>query len=134
MADGHAATDGMKRAASAALRVRGEKPASQRGGTPVGLRRAAQIVNGEAMSLDTVKRVLRYLSRHLKDKQGGTWDDQGKGWQAWGLWGGDAAGPWAAAIIRQEDPAWWNQWRRMPRNKALAEALNISTKPAKEPE
>lgn len=133
MPDGYTANASMVSAAKAARRAREEKPASQRGGTSVGLRRATQIVNGEAMSLDTVKRMIRYLSRHLGDKQGATWGDQGKGWQAWGLWGGDATGAWAAAILRRDDPVWWNQWRKAPRNQALASALGFSIKQAKEP-
>ena len=57
-----------------ALEVRSEKPKSQRAMTPVGLRRAAQLANREPVSVRTLRRMLGYLSRHLVDKQGSTWN------------------------------------------------------------
>lgn len=125
--------ESMIAAGARALEVRAGKPKSQRGMTAVGIRRAGQLKNGEPLGLDTVKRLLGYLSRHLVDKQGATWDEQGKGWQAWHAWGGDAAGPWAARIIRREDPVWWNRWVQRPRNKRLARALGFPAKPVKTP-
>ena len=95
----------MAAAARSALRVRDSKPESQRGMTRVGLTRANQLINRESLSLDTVRRMHSYFSRHAKDKQGSTWGDKGKGWQAWQGWGGDAGKAWAARIVEREDKA-----------------------------
>ncbi len=92
--------------------------------TRVGLARARQFSNREPMSLETVKRVLGYLSRHLVDKQGETWSERGKGWQAWNGWGGDAGARWARRIVRREDPDWYARWASKQRNKALIRATS----------
>ena len=46
-----------------------------------------------------------YFDRHEVDKQGETWDEQGKGWQAWMLWGGDPGRSWSAKLVRQMNAA-----------------------------
>ncbi|MBM4230664.1 MAG: phage portal protein [Gammaproteobacteria bacterium] len=84
-----------------ALEVRASKPPSQRGMTAVGLARARDIQNKKPLSEETVRRMKAYFDRHEIDKQGETWDDQGKGWQAWHGWGGDAGAKWAAAIVER---------------------------------
>jgi capsid protein len=96
--------------AKRALEVRQNKPPSQRGMTSVGIARARDISNGKSLSEDTVRRMKAYFDRHQVDKQGETWDEQGKGWQAWNGWGGDAGQTWANAIVerlnkRQENSA-----------------------------
>jgi hypothetical protein len=54
------------------------------------------------MSPDTVQRMLKPFSiGHEVDKKGATWDEQGKGWQAWNGWGGDAGYSWAKKVVRQ---------------------------------
>ena len=85
--------------AQRALDVRESKPESQRGMTPVGLARARDLANGRAVSLDTIERMVSYFARHEVDKQGSTWDEQGKGWQAWMGWGGDEGRAWATRIL-----------------------------------
>ena len=92
---------GVQDAARRGLEVRATKPPSQRGGTEVGLARARDLSNGEQLSPDTVKRMLNYFTRHEVDKQGSTWSDQGKGWQAWHLWGGDAGFAWSRKVVKQ---------------------------------
>ena len=92
---------GVQDAARRGLEVRATKPPSQRGGTDVGLARARDLSNGEQLSPDTVKRMLNYFTRHEVDKQGSTWSDQGKGWQAWMLWGGDAGFTWSRKVVKQ---------------------------------
>jgi DNA-binding ferritin-like protein len=84
-----------------ALEVRAEKPPSQRGMTPVGIARARQLANRSPLSLDTVRRMVAYFDRHEVDKQGSTWDEQGKGWQAWMGWGGDEGRTWANRILEE---------------------------------
>jgi hypothetical protein len=84
-----------------ALEVRAGKPPSQRGMTAVGLARARDIQNKKALSPETVRRMKAYFDRHEVDKQGATWDQQGKGWQAWMGWGGDEGRTWANAIVER---------------------------------
>ena len=92
---------GARDAAKRALDVREGKPASQRGMTPVGIARARDLQNGVKLSPDTVRRMLNFLTRHEVDKKGSTWDEQGKGWQAWHGWGGDAGYSWAKKVVGQ---------------------------------
>ena len=92
---------GAQDAARRALEVRASKPPSQRGMTSTGLARARDLANGKTLSPDTVKRMKNYFTRHGVDKQGSTWDEQGKGWQAWHGWGGDAGFTWAKKVIKQ---------------------------------
>ena len=95
----------MAEAAQRALDVREGKPASQRGMTDVGLARARDLINRRTLSPDTVRRMHAYFSRHEVDKQGSTWDQQGKGWQAWHGWGGDAGQRWAQRKVAQLERA-----------------------------
>ena len=96
---------GAQEAAKRALEVRASKPPSQRGMTDVGLARARDLANGKRLSPDTVKRMLAYFTRHEVDKQGSTWSDKGKGWQAWQGWGGDAGFSWTRKIVNQMNTA-----------------------------
>jgi hypothetical protein len=96
---------GVRDAAKRGLEVRASKPPSERGGTEVGVARARDLANGRTVSPDTARRMKAYFDRHEVDKQGGTWDEQGKGWQAWQLWGGDAGRSWAAKLVRQMEAA-----------------------------
>lgn len=86
-------------AARRALEVRAEKPPSERGMTPVGLARARDISNRKPLSLQTWRRVKAYFDRHQSDKEGETWGEQGKGWQAWMGWGGDPARSQAERVV-----------------------------------
>lgn len=81
--------------AKRALEVRARKPESERGMTAVGIARARDLANRVALSEDTIRRMVAYFERHEVDKQGSTWDEQGKGWQAWNGWGGDDGFAWA---------------------------------------
>jgi lambda family phage portal protein len=92
---------GARDAAKRALDVREGKPASQRGMTPVGISRARDLMNGVNLSPDTVRRMKAFFDRHEVDKKGATWDEQGKGWQAWHGWGGDAGYAWARKVVGQ---------------------------------
>ncbi len=96
---------GAREAAKRALEIRAEKPESERGMTPVGIARARDLIAGKALSPDTVRRMLSFFERHEVDKGGETWGEQGKGWQAWHAWGGDAGFAWARKVVRQMDAA-----------------------------
>lgn len=101
--DSFTPTDAMAANARAALKVRAEKPESERGMTLVGIARARDIINKRPLSLDTVKRMNSFFERHEVDKQGATWNEKGKGWQAWNGWGGDEAWSWAKSILKQSE-------------------------------
>ena len=77
-----------------------------RGGTEVGVARARDISNMRNLSLDTVKRMNSYFSRHEVDKEAIGWNDGEEGFPtagriAWQLWGGDAGRDWAARIVER---------------------------------
>ena len=94
-------TTEMANNAEKALKARESKPDSQKGMTPVGLARARDLINRRPLSEETVRRMKAYFDRHEIDKQGATWNEQGKGWQAWNGWGGDAGRAWANRIVAQ---------------------------------
>jgi len=95
--------EGARESAKRALAVRGEKPPSQRGMTSVGIARARDLIAGKKLSPDTIRRMHSFFSRHEVDKKGAGWDDQGKGWQAWNGWGGDAGFSWVKKLVKQMD-------------------------------
>ena len=92
-------TEEMAKNAEMALKVRESKPDSQKGMTAVGLARARDIMNRRPLSEETVRRMKAYFDRHEIDKQGSTWEEKGKGWQAWHGWSGDAGRAWANRIV-----------------------------------
>jgi phage-related protein (TIGR01555 family) len=98
-------TEEMADAARRALEARAEAPPSRRGMTSVGLARARDLLNGRALSPETVRRMKAYFDRHQSDKQGATWGDRGPGWQAWHGWGGDAGRAWAERKVAELDRA-----------------------------
>ena len=114
---------GARDAAKRALEVRETKPPSQRGMTPVGIARARDLQNGVKLSPDTVRRMLSFLARHEVDKKGSTFGEQGKGWQAWNGWGGDAGYSWAKKVVGQMEAR---------DNKELARPVSQTPAPAKE--
>ena len=101
--DTHIPPEAVADNARRALEVRAEKPPSQQGMTLVGLARANQLAKRDPVSVATIRRMLSYFERHEVDKEGATWDEQGKGWQAWYGWGGDEGWAWARRIIEEED-------------------------------
>jgi len=108
-ADSYIPPADVARNARTALEVRQSKPESQRGMTPVGIARAAQLANRRPVSVDTLQRMVAYFDRHEVDKQGSTWDEQGKGWQAWMGWGGDEGRAWAQEILQSLEETTMNQ-------------------------
>jgi capsid protein len=99
--DSYIPTNAMADNARRALLVRENKPMSQRGMTSVGIARARDLINKRPMSEDTVRRMKAFFDRHEADKLGESWDEQGKGWQAWHGWGGDEGYSWATAIVER---------------------------------
>lgn len=91
-------------AAKKAIKWREEHGDAVKGGTRVGWTRARQLADGDELSLDVVKRMYSFFSRHsgnevvdnkYKDEP---WRDAGK--VAWLLWGGDAGNAWAEKIVK----------------------------------
>jgi len=103
MADkGHKPTSGMKSAARRALAWHKE---GKRGGTSVGYARANQIVSGESLSDDTVKRMYSFFSRHEVDKKATGFNSGEEGYPspgrvAWDLWGGDSGFAFARSKVK----------------------------------
>ncbi len=103
MADTYTPNSGMKSAARRALKWKEEGKATG-AGTPVGWGRATDIVNGSAMSLDTVKRMYSFFSRHEVDKKGKDFyntSNPSNGRIMWDAWGGDAGFSWSRAIVNR---------------------------------
>ena len=74
----------------------------KRGGTAVGVRRAVQLSRRQPVSVETVRRMHSYFSRHAVDRRPG-WDDPQRpsaGYIAWLLWGGDAGRDWAIRVLQ----------------------------------
>ena len=96
-------TAGMKSEARKGLDWRKE---FGRGGTRIGLERANQIVNGENLSDETIKRMFSFFSRHEVDKKAEGFRQGEKGYPsngriAWALWGGDAGFSWSRKEVNK---------------------------------
>ena len=110
--------DGMKSEAQKGLDWREE---FGRGGTRVGAVRARQIVAGENLSDDTVKRMYSFFSRHEVDKQAEGFSAGEEGYPsngriAWALWGGDAGFSWSKRLVEQ---------MKKEEDRAMPDALKI---------
>ena len=68
-------------------------------GTEVGKQRANQLANGEPISLDTVKRMYSYLSRHEVDLDSSKGYGDGCGKLMYDSWGGKSALSWAESKL-----------------------------------
>ena len=69
--------------------------------TQVGKVRAQQLAQGKPISIETVKRMKAYISRHKKDLQVSKSYDDGCGLLAMDAWGGVEALPWVERTISQ---------------------------------
>ena len=70
-------------------------------GTPVGKQRANQLANGEPVSVDTIKRMFSYLSRHEVDLETSTSYEEGCGLLMYDAWGGKAALTWSRNKLKE---------------------------------
>lgn len=68
-------------------------------GTPVGKQRANQLASGEAISLETIKRMYSYLSRAADDYDGGSLEKCGN--LMYLAWGGKAGLNWSRSKLRE---------------------------------
>jgi hypothetical protein len=69
-------------------------------GTPVGKQRANQLAKGEPISVDTIKRMYSFLSRHEGDLETSTAYGDGCGKLMYDAWGGKAALGWSRNKLR----------------------------------
>jgi len=70
-------------------------------GTPVGKIRASQLAKGEAISVDTIKRMHSFLSRHEVDLESSKSFGDGCGYLMYQAWGGKAGKAWARGKLRE---------------------------------
>lgn len=78
------------------------------GFTAVGRGRASQLASGENISIETLKRMKSFFSRHEVDKNAVGFSQGEKGFPsagrvAWDAWGGDAGFAWAEAMVDKFD-------------------------------
>ena len=114
MADTYQPNEGMKAAARRALRWKEEGKATG-AGTPVGWGRATDIVSGRSMSIEVVRRMFSFFSRHEVDKKGKDFyntSNPSNGRIMWDAWGGDAGFAWSRRIVeadkRKTEKLWEN--------------------------
>ena len=97
-------TSGMVEEAKKGLEWRKE---FERGGTLVGVARARDIANRKNLSIETIKRMYSFFSRHEKATKGGEGFKPGqsgfpsRGRIAWALWGGDAGYSWSKKKVEE---------------------------------
>ena len=70
-------------------------------GTDVGKQRANQLAKGEPISVETIKRMYSYLSRHEVDLESSTSYSDGCGKLMYDSWGGKAALGWSRNKLRE---------------------------------
>lgn len=70
-------------------------------GTGVGKQRANQLAKGENISVETVKRMYSYLSRHKTDLQSSKNYEDGCGKLMYDAWGGEAGLTWSERKLKQ---------------------------------
>ena len=80
------------------------------GFTSVGRTRAGQLARGENISIDTLKRMKSFLSRHKVDGQALGFNRGEKGFPSpgrvsWDAWGGDAGFAWAESTVERYENA-----------------------------
>ena len=103
--DSYQPPKGVQEAAARGLRLRREHG---RGGTEVGVARARDLSNGRRVSIDTVRRMSSFFSRHAVDlKAPKNRNPKAPGYPGAGLiahllWGGDPGKSWADRIMQRE--------------------------------
>jgi hypothetical protein len=70
-------------------------------GTPVGKQRANQLAKGEPISVETIKRMYSFLSRHAGDLESSTAYGDGCGKLMYDAWGGKAGLGWSRNKLRE---------------------------------
>jgi len=92
--------EGVKEAAQRAVNY-AEKNGWGSCGTPVGKQRASQLAKGENISIDTLKRMYSYLSRHKVDLETSKSYEGSCGKLMYDAWGGEAGLRWSERKLNQ---------------------------------
>lgn len=92
--------DGVKNNAKKALEW-AEKNGWGSCGTDVGKQRANQLAKGEAISIETIKRMRSYLIRHEGDLDSSSSFSDGCGYLMYQAWGGKAGLRWAESKLKE---------------------------------
>jgi len=92
--------EGVKNAAKKAVDY-AEKNGWGSCGTQVGKTRASQLAKGEPISVDTIKRMYSYLSRHKTDLTSSKSYEDGCGKLMYDSWGGEPALTWSERKLRE---------------------------------
>ncbi len=102
-AETYTPTDAVAKEAQQAIDAKEKHGDKVKGGTQVGWTRARQLANKEAVSIDTIKRMVSFFARHdgnqKSDDKDFPWSDNG--YTAWKIWGGDAGKAWAEKVLKQ---------------------------------
>jgi hypothetical protein len=118
------------------------------GFTSVGRARASQLASGESVSLETLKRMKSFFSRHEVDKNALGFSQGEKGYPSpgrvsWDAWGGDAGFAWAESMVaraeKEEEVAKHNQGKHDQKTHGswadgIADAINRGEHPMVEKE
>lgn len=108
-ADGYTPPEGVRSAAARGLELRAKwkrggitnSEASEQG-IGSGVQRATNLKNGDSISIETVRRMAAFFSRHQKNYRPDEKEADGgptAGTIAWLLWGGNAGKAWAQGIL-----------------------------------
>lgn len=92
---------GAREAAERGLELRREHG---RGGTPVGVARARDLMHDKRLSPETIKRMKSFFDRHAVFRKYHK-DKTSAAWISWLLWGGEPGYVWAKKIVRQMEAA-----------------------------
>lgn len=110
VAETYKPTESMAAAAKRAIKWK-EEGKAKGAGTSVGWTRAGQLARRENLSLDTVKRMYSYFSRHEVDKKGKGFNSGEEGYPSngrimWEAWGGDSGFSWSRQIVERVNKVW----------------------------
>lgn len=110
VAETYKPTESMAAAAKRAIKWK-EEGKAKGAGTSVGWTRAGQLARRENLSLDTVKRMYSYFSRHEVDKKGKGFNSGEEGYPSngrimWEAWGGDPGYSWSRQIVERVNKVW----------------------------
>ncbi len=98
-------TQTIRNAAKRALEARDKAPASRKSMTLTGLARANQLARGDNLSIQTLKRMVSFLSRHegnyKRAKAKGLSAEESPAIQSYLGWGGPSALAWAKRELQK---------------------------------
>lgn len=105
--DGFVPPQGVRSAARRGLELRRkhkrgglDTKQAKKAGVGSGVQRASDLMHGEALSIETVKRMKNFFSRHAQYAEHRQ-DKTSAAYISWLLWGGNAGRSWANKVVRQ---------------------------------